>query len=199
MPCSPLWAVFLTQGSNPSLLCLVHWQADCTAGPPGKLFFFFLASFAVAGFYGEFSSIQLVLLLTLALEEPRCYQSTDKTATSIKWWFGRGGEKTLDLFLHLGWQVLLERKSFISALHHLTSLPCFHPSHSIPIPQVLPASLRFSLLPAAFPFHVSMFTFHPMCVCIYICLFVWLQCRIFDLQFSIVSCGTRNLAMACGI
>ena len=90
----------------------------------------------------------------------------------------------------------------IILLIHFQHIGFFFPladTDSIPIPQVLPASLRFSLLPAAFPFHVSMFTFHPMCVCIYICLFVWLQCRIFDLRFSIVSCGTRNLAMACGI
>ena len=47
-------------------------------------FFLFLASFAAVGFYGEFSSIQLVLLLTLPLVETHCYQSTDRTATSIK-------------------------------------------------------------------------------------------------------------------
>ena len=41
-----------------------------------------------------------------------------------------------------------------------------------------------------------MFTFHPICVCIYILnLFIWLQCRIFNLQFGNISCGTWNLSL----
>ena len=32
-----LWGIFLTQGSNPHLLCFLHWQADCLpTAPSGK-------------------------------------------------------------------------------------------------------------------------------------------------------------------
>ena len=31
-----LQAIFLTQGSNPGLLCFLHWQVDSTAESPGK-------------------------------------------------------------------------------------------------------------------------------------------------------------------
>ena len=31
-----LQGIFLTQGSNPHLLCLLHWQADSTTETPGK-------------------------------------------------------------------------------------------------------------------------------------------------------------------
>ena len=44
-----LQGIFLTQGLNPHLLCLLHWQADslplrCLGSPPVCLFFFNLAS-----------------------------------------------------------------------------------------------------------------------------------------------------------
>ena len=32
-----LWGIFVTQGLNPYLLCLLHWQADSLPlAPPGK-------------------------------------------------------------------------------------------------------------------------------------------------------------------
>ena len=34
-----LQGIFLTQGSNPHILCLLHWQVDSSPlAPPGKLF-----------------------------------------------------------------------------------------------------------------------------------------------------------------
>ena len=36
------WGIFPTQGSNPTLLCLLHWQADSLpSAPPGKPKIFF--------------------------------------------------------------------------------------------------------------------------------------------------------------
>ena len=33
-----LRGIFLTQGSNPNLLCLLHWQVDSLLAPPGRPF-----------------------------------------------------------------------------------------------------------------------------------------------------------------
>ena len=48
-----LQGIFPTQGSNPRLLCLLHWQADCLPfAPPGKQLLLYVFGMCFPAFIG---------------------------------------------------------------------------------------------------------------------------------------------------